>query len=377
MLWTPGGPPPGGGINSHSDGEVNHLALSEAVAPSGSHDERVAHTGFLRRLFVRPEFGALAGAIGVWVFFTIVAGDRGFTTMRGTANYLEVAAQLGILAVAVSLLMIGGEFDLSIGSTIGACGMILALFSVEYEWNIWLALLASLALALLIGACNGYLVLSTGLPSFIITLGTMLVIRGITVGFTRRETGRTVVGGIDDVPGFANIRRYFAESFEIGGAQFSVSILWWIGVALVATWILMRTPFGNWIFGVGGHLQAARNVGVPIGMVKILLFMGTAFSAWLVSTIQVLDAKSADVVRGGGSEFTAIIATVIGGTLLTGGYGSVIGAVLGALIYGMVRQGIVFAGVDPGWENAVLGTMLVVAVLVNRIIRAQAMGGRR
>jgi len=321
--------------------------------------------------------GALAGAVGVWVFFAIVAGDRGFTSMRGTANYLEVAAQLGILAVAVSLLMIGGEFDLSIGSTIGACGMIIALLSVEFGRNIWLALVMSLVFALIIGAFNGYLVLSTGLPSFIITLGTMLVIRGVTVGVTRRETGRTVVGGLDDVPGYERIHTLFASSFEIGGANFSVSILWWIGVALVGTWILMRTAFGNWIFGVGGNQQAARNVGVPVGLVKIVLFMGTAFAAWLVAAIQVLDAKSADVVRGGGSEFTAIIATVIGGTLLTGGYGSVIGAVFGALIYGMVRQGIVFAGVDPGWENAVLGTMLVVAVLVNRVIRTQAMGGRR
>lgn len=353
------------------------MAQLPAVTPESIKDERVAKTGLLRRLLVRPEMGALAGAVGVWVFFAIVAGDRGFTSMRGTANYLEVAAQLGILAVAVSLLMIGGEFDLSIGSTIGACGMIIALLSVEFGWNIWLALVMSLVFALIIGAFNGYLVLSTGLPSFIITLGTMLVIRGVTVGVTRRETGRTVVGGLDDVPGYERIHTLFASSFEIGGANFSVSILWWIGVALVGTWILMRTSFGNWIFGVGGNQQAARNVGVPVGLVKIVLFMGTAFAAWLVAAIQVLDAKSADVVRGGGSEFTAIIATVIGGTLLTGGYGSVIGAVFGALIYGMVRQGIVFAGVDPGWENAVLGTMLVVAVLVNRVIRTQAMGGRR
>lgn len=352
------------------------MAQQQTAIPSDAVDERIASTSVLHRLFVRPEMGALAGAIGVWIFFAIVAGDRGFTGMRGTANYLEVAAQLGILTVAVCLLMIGGEFDLSIGSTIGACGMILALFSVEYGWDLWAAILASLGFAFLIGMFNGYLVLKTGLPSFIITLGTLLAIRGVTIGFTRRETGRTVVSGIDDQPGFTEIRRFFAGSFEINGTEFSVSILWWIGIVIVATWILMRTPFGNWIFGVGGNLQAARNIGVPVGLVKIVLFMGTATAAWLVSTIQVLGARSADVVRGGGSEFTAIIATVIGGTLLTGGYGSVIGAAFGALIYGMVRQGIVFAGVDPGWENAVLGAMLVVAVLVNRFIRVRAMGGR-
>ncbi|MBA3449646.1 MAG: ABC transporter permease [Chloroflexia bacterium] len=353
------------------------VTQSAEARPAASEDERIAKTSTIRRLLVRPEMGALAGAIGVWIFFAAVAGNRGFLSPRGTANYLEVAAQLGILAVAVALLMIGGEFDLSIGSTIGACGIIFALLSVELGWNIWLAMLMSLAFALLIGVFNGYLVLRTGLPSFIITLGTLLMIRGVTVGVTRQVTGRTVVSGLDDVPGYDAIRTVFASDVTIGGAGFSIAIVWWLALAALATWVLLRTPFGNWIFGVGGNQQAARNVGVPISLVKIVLFMGTAVAAWLVAVIQVLGARSADVVRGTGSEFTAIIAAVIGGVLLTGGYGSAIGAVFGALIFGMVRQGIVFMGVDPGWEDAVLGAMLVIAVLVNRYIRTQAMEGRR
>jgi simple sugar transport system permease protein len=347
------------------------------VPPPPEADERVAKTSRVRRLLVRPEMGAVAGAIGVWIFFALAAGERGFLSARGTANYLEVAAQLGILAVAVALLMIGGEFDLSIGSTIGACGIIFALLSIEFGWNIWLAMLVSLAFALLIGVFNGYLVLRTSLPSFIITLGTLLMIRGVTIGITRQTTGRTVVSGLDDAPGYNAIRTIFASDVTIAGAGFSIAIVWWLGVAALATWVLLRTAFGNWIFGVGGNQQAARNVGVPINLVKIVLFMGTAVAAWLVAMIQVLGARSADVVRGTGSEFTAIIAAVIGGVLLTGGYGSAIGAVFGALIFGMVRQGIVFMGVDPGWEDAVLGAMLVIAVLVNRYIRTQAMGGRR
>jgi simple sugar transport system permease protein len=350
---------------------------SAEVRPAAESDERVARTSQLRRLLVRPEMGALAGAIGVWTFFAIAAGNRGFLSPRGTANYLEVAAQYGILAVAVALLMIGGEFDLSIGSTIGACGIILALLSIEFGWNIWLAMAAAFGFAVLIGIFNGYLVLRTGLPSFIITLGTFLAIRGVTIGVTRQATGRTVVGGLDDVPGYATVRRLFASDITFAGAGFSIAILWWIGIALVATWVLLRTPFGNWIFGVGGSLQAARNVGVPVGLVKILLYVSTALAAWLVAMITVLGAKSADVVRGDGSEFTAIIAAVIGGVLLTGGYGSAIGAGFGALIFGIVRQGIVFMGVDPGWEKAVLGAMLVIAVLVNRFIRTRAMGGRQ
>jgi simple sugar transport system permease protein len=354
-----------------------HVTQGAEVPTLPVADERVAKTNPIRRVLVRPEIGAMFGAFCVWVFFAIVAGNRGFLSARGTANYLEVAAQLGILAVAVALLMIGGEFDLSIGSTIGACGIIFALLSIELGWNVWLAMLVSLAFALLLGVFNGYLVLRTNLPSFIITLGTLLMIRGVTVGVTRQVTGRTVVSGLDDVPGYDAIRTIFASDVTIAGAGFSIAIVWWLGIAALATWVLLRTPFGNWIFGVGGNQQAARNVGVPISLVKIVLFMGTAVGAWLVAMIQVLGARSADVVRGVGSEFTAIIAAVIGGVLLTGGYGSAIGAVFGALIFGMVRQGIVFMGVDPGWEDAVLGAMLVIAVLVNRYIRAQALGGRK
>ncbi|MGH2559673.1 MAG: ABC transporter permease [Thermomicrobiales bacterium] len=347
-----------------------------AVQSATSADERVARTSPLRRLLMRPEMGAVVGAIAVWTFYAIYANDRGFVSLRATANYLEVAAELGILAVAVALLMIGGEFDLSIGSVIGGCGMILALLSVEYGWNIWLALVASLAFAVLVGLANGYMVLRTGLPSFIITLGTLLVISGVTTGITRRVTGRTQVGRLDDVPGYLSMRALFASSVDIGGADFAVSILWWIGIAALATWVLLRTSFGNWIFGVGGSLQAARNIGVPVGLVKIALFISTAVAGWLVAVIQVLSTKGADVTRGEGREFTAIIAAVIGGTLLTGGYGSAIGAVFGALIYGMVNLGNVYAGVSPGWEEAVLGAMLVIAVLVNRFIRVRAMEAR-
>ena len=138
--------------------------------------------------------------------------------------------------------------------------------------------------------------------------------------------------------------------------------------------MLLRTQFGNWIFAVGGNPVAARMVGVPVNRVKILLFMNTALAAWLVAMIEVTSARSADVLRGEQREFYAIIAAVIGGVLLTGGYGTVIGAVLGALIYGMVRQGVVFAGIDADWVAAVLGAMLLAAVLVNRFVRERALG---
>jgi simple sugar transport system permease protein len=349
-------------------------ATGQAVrGPVADTSDRVRRVNPLRRVLVRPEMGAIAGSIAVWVFFALVAGRSGFLSLSGTATYLQVAAELGILAVAVSLLMIGGEFDLSIGSMLGATGMLLTVLSVQYHWNVWPAMLVALAFALVVGFVNGYLVLSTGLPSFIVTLGTLYILRGATIGATRLVTGRTQIGGLDQADGYASAKAIFASSVNVVGATFSVSIVWWLIVAAIATWLLLRTSFGNWIFGVGGNVQAASNVGVPVGRVKIALFMGTAVAATLVAIIQAIAFTGSDVLRGTGQEFYAIIAVVIGGTLLTGGYGSAIGAVFGALIFGMVRQGIVFARVDADWFQVVLGFMLLAAVLVNRFVRGRAM----
>ncbi|GHO97086.1 sugar ABC transporter permease [Reticulibacter mediterranei] len=348
------------------------------TGPQGTgKDERVTKVNPLRSLLVRPEMGAIAGSIAVWIFFAIVAGNSGFLTLSGTATYLSVSAELGILAVAVALLMIGGEFDLSIGSMIGATSMIITILSAQFGWNIWASILVAVVFALAIGFLNGYLVLRTGLPSFIVTLGSLYIIRGVTIGVTRALTGRTQVGGLDLAPGYDSAHAIFASPITIGGASFPIEIVWWLVIAALATWVLLRTSFGNWIFGVGGDVQAARNVGVPVKRVKITLFMMTALAACLLAAIQAITFTGSDVLRGQDNEFLTIIAVVVGGTLLTGGYGSAIGSVFGALIFGMVRQGIVFAGVDADWYQAFLGVMLLLAVLLNSYVRKYALEVRR
>jgi simple sugar transport system permease protein len=341
-----------------------------ATAAGGAADERVRKVGIIRRLLNRPELGAVAGAILVFAFFAVVAGDRGFLTSTGTASYLEVSAQLGIVAIPVALLMISGEFDLSVGSMVGAAGILIAIPVAQFGWPLWAALLLAFAVALVVGFLNGYLVIKTGLPSFIITLASLFIIRGATIGFTRLITGRTQVSGIEAEGSF------LASLFAGEVAGFPVSILWWFGLGALGTWILLRTTFGNWIFGTGGDPIAARNVGVPVNRVKIILFMATAASATLLAALQVLDAGSADVLRGTLLEFQAIIASVIGGVLLTGGYGSVIGPMFGALIFGMVNQGIFFTGVNTDWFQVFLGGMLLIAVLVNNYIRRKASEAR-
>ena len=167
--------------------------MATQAADLPPNDERLLRENRLKKLLRRPELGALGGAILVWIFFAIV-GKPGFLSLSGTANYLQVSAEQGILAVAVSLLMIGGEFDLSVGSMIGGAGMIIAILSVQFGWNIWAAIAVSLVVALAIGALNGLLVVRTKLPSFIITLATLFIIRGATIGMTRLITGRTQVG---------------------------------------------------------------------------------------------------------------------------------------------------------------------------------------
>ena len=337
--------------------------------------ERTVRVNPLRRLLIRPETGAVVGSIAVWIFFAIVAGSSGFTSSRGTSSYLSVSAELAILAIPVALLMIGGEFDLSVGSTVGATGMVIAILSTQYGWNVWASIVVALIFAVLIGMVNGYLVMRTRLPSFIVTLGTAYILYGMTAGLTTLLTGLTVVNGVDQAPGFSSAHAVFATALG-GGQQYPIEIIWALALVVLATWLLLGTSFGNWIFGVGGDANAARNIGVPVARVKILLFVGTALGACLLAIIQVMTFTNADVQRGQGLEFYAIVAAVVGGVLLTGGYGSAIGAMFGALVFGIVEEGIVFAGVDANWYKAVVGVILLLAVLLNSYVRKLAMEAR-
>lgn len=318
-----------------------------------------------RRLLARPELAAALGAAVLWLLFAVQSGAP-FLSPAGTAAYLNAAAPLGILAVAVCLLMIGGEFDLSVGSIIGAAGMSIMLLTTRFGWPLWPALGATVGLCLGIGYLNGMVVVRTGLPSFIVTLGTLFTVRGLTIAVSRGLTGRTQLGGLDATAGYESARILFAASPL---PPLRASVLWWIGLTAVAAWVLHRTRYGNWIFGTGGHAEAARNLGVPVRRVKVRLFMTTAAAACLVGIIQAVQFNGADTLRGSLQEFWAITAAVIGGTLLGGGYGSAVGAALGALIFGLVRQGIVMSGVNADWFQVALGVLLITAVLFNNQVR--------
>ncbi|WP_405149559.1 ABC transporter permease [Sphaerisporangium sp. NBC_01403] len=338
-------------------------------------DERVAGAGWLRRLLIRPELGSVVGAVAVFAFFS--SQSEVFRSADGVANWLDPASTLGIMAVAIALLMIGGEFDLSAGVLTGTTGLVMVTLATKYGWNVWAAMLAGLVLALAIGFANGLLVVRTKLPSFIVTLGTFLMLQGLNLGVTKALTGTVQVSGLRRAEGYEGARAVLAGSVTAGGVDFRVAIFWWLGVTALATWVLMRSRAGNWIFAVGGNEQAARAVGVPAARTKIALFMTTATAAWLVGSIMALRFTSVQANSGIGQEFIYIIAAVIGGCLLTGGYGSAIGASIGAVIFGMADKGIVFAGWDADWFKFFLGAMLLLATLANRLVRRYAEEVRR
>jgi simple sugar transport system permease protein len=300
-----------------------------------------------------------------------------FRSARGVANWMDPASTLGIMAVAVALLMIGGHFDLSAGVLTGTTALTVGIVSVEFGQNLWLAIAVALVVALVVGFLNGWLVTRTGLPSFIITLGTFLMLQGLNVGLTKLFTNTVTVAGIDEVPGYAAAEWIFASRLAVGGTEFRVAILWWLLVTALATWVLLRTRFGNWVFATGGDEVAARNVGVPARRTTITLFMTTATAAWFVGTTLAVRLTSVQANTGVGQELIYIVAAVIGGCLLTGGFGSAIGASLGALIFGMTQLGIPYLHWDADWFYFFLGAMLLLAVLSNRLVRRYAEAARR
>jgi simple sugar transport system permease protein len=346
-----------------------------SVAVQAHPDERLVKPRLWDRLVVRPEIGALLGALLVFLFFSIVTGQ--FLSPLGVANWLDDASTLGIMAVAVAMLMIGGEFDLSAGVMTASTALVTAIFATQVGLSVWFALLLSLIFALAVGAINGWLVMRTGLPSFIVTLGTFLALQGLNLGVTRLITGTVQVSGMRATDGYESAGLLFASTIDIGGTAFQISILWWVVFAAIAAWVLVRTRFGNWTFAVGGSSLSARAVGVPVVRTKIALFMTTAFAAWIVGSINILRNASVQANQGIGLEFQYIIAAVIGGCLLTGGFGSAVGAAIGALIFGMARQGIVYAQWNSDWFMLFLGVMLLAAVLVNNTFRRRAERVRR
>ncbi|WP_432012948.1 ABC transporter permease [Streptomyces cucumeris] len=349
---------------------VTPAAATPPVSPAPEPKRRAAERSLTRRLLARPEIGALVAAVGVYVFFFVVAPT--FRQADSFATVLYQASTMGIMALAVSLLMIGGEFDLSAGVAVTSSALAASMLSFQLTTNVWVGVIVALLVSLGVGLINGLLLIRTGLPSFLVTLASFLMLQGANLAVTKLLTGNVATDTINDMDGFEQAKSVFASEVTVLGVDVKVTVLWWLAFAAIATWVLLRTKFGNWIFAAGGSKESARAVGVPVNLTKIALFMTVGFAAWFVGMHLLFEYNTVQAGEGVGNEFYYIIAAVIGGCLLTGGYGSAIGAVLGAFIFGMVNQGIVYANWNPDWFKFFVGVMLLLATLVNLWVRRQA-----
>lgn len=317
----------------------------------------------LSRLIRRPELASALGALVIFIFFMIVA--PAFRSLDAFATTLYASSTLGIVALAVGLLMIGDEFDLSSGVAVTTAALAATMLNYNLGLNSWVGAFLSLIVALGIGALNGYLVTRTGIASFLITLAAFLMLQGLNLAVTKLITGQVATPRISDMQGFDSAEMVFAGAVTIFGVNVRVTVFWWIFFVILASILLFKTKFGNWIFAVGGNQESARAVGVPVRRVKLTLFMFVGFAAWFVGMHTLFAFDSIQAGNGVGNEFLYIIAAVIGGCALTGGRGTAIGTAIGALIFGMTNQGIVYAGWNPDWFKFFLGAMLLFAVLVN------------
>jgi simple sugar transport system permease protein len=340
-----------------------------ASAATDTRKSAAASTGgigaALGRAMRRPEAGSFLGLIAVFAFFLISAGGI-FASAAGTASWLNVAAEIGIVALPIGLLMIAGELDLSIGSVIPASSLTVAIISGYYGMPEIVGILAALAMGTAVGFVNGYAVNRTGVPSLIVTIGTMFAVIGLTLGLAVLLTGSTSTSIVPS-PFFKAILGGFV------GGMFQVTVFWWIGFIAIIGFALHFSPVGNWIYALGGDRISARNAGIPTEKLTIGLFMLSGFSAAFVGVGQAMVYQSAQVSGGQSFIFNSIMCVVIGGVLLTGGFGSVLGIVLGTITFSMVNQGIYFTGFDPNLGSVIIGALLLVAVLMNDTFRQMAL----
>ncbi len=319
----------------------------------------------LGRLLLRPEAGSLLGLVVVYVVFAILGGYN-FVTAPGWSSWLNTAADVGTIALPVGLLMIAGELDISVGAVLPASSLTVAIISGRYGLPLYLGIAGGLAVGLVVGVINGLLVTRTRIPSLIITIGTMFGVMGLTLGLTVLIAGSTGVFIVPD----PQTKSIFGNAL---GGMFQVSIFWWAGFIAVFYYLVHMSPWGNWVFALGGDRESARNAGIPTRKLTIQLYMLSGFAAAFVGVTQVITFGSAQVAAGSSFIFNSIMCVVIGGVILTGGAGSVIGIVFGTITFSIVNQGIFFSGLDSNFGSIIIGALLLTAVMSNDSFRALAL----
>ena len=316
-------------------------------------------------LLRRPEAGAFLGLLLVLAFFGVFGGLT-FLEIAGLSSWLNVAATLGVIAIPVGLLMIAGELDISVGAMVPAGAMTVAVVSGHWGMSIWLGIAVALAFGVIVGLVNGLLVIRTAVPSLIVTLGSLFAVQGMVLGLTVLVTKST------SVPlKTTGIAKAIFGDFVFG--QFQVMCVWWLIATALYIFFVHYSHFGNWIFAMGGDKVSARNAGIPTGRLTVTLFALSSTSAAFVGVCQAILYNSAQVSGGQSFIFNSIISVVVGGVLLTGGFGSVVGIFFGTITFAIVTQGIYYTNFDRNWSSLIIGVLLLFAVLMNNTFRALAL----
>ncbi len=317
----------------------------------------------------RPAAAAVLSLIAVLAFYVIFGGVDLFK-LAAAASWMNLAANLGIVAIPVGLLMIAGQIDISIGAMIPAGSITTAIISGHFGLPIEVGMLAALGLGVLVGLLNGLLTVRTTVPSLIITLSTLIAMQGVVLSAAMLLVGKA------SVPLKAPDWAKFVFGQLLGGTH-QVIILWWIAFTVVVAFVLHMTRYGNWIYALGGDKVSARNAGIPTERLTIALFVLSATAASFVGMCQAILFNSSQVSGGMGYIFNAISSVVVGGVLLTGGFGSVMGIFVGTLTFAIVIQGIYFTHIDRNWSNLIIGVTLLVAMAMNETFRTMALSYTR
>jgi simple sugar transport system permease protein len=319
----------------------------------------------LGSLLRHPVAGSVISLAAVIAFFVIFGGAR-LSEFFGAASWVNFAANLGIVAVPVGILMIAGEIDISIGAMIPAGSMAIAIASGYYGLPIVVGMIIALGIGVLVGLVNGVLAVRTTVPSLIITLATLVAMQGIVLSASVLLTHSA------GVP--LNAPPWSKAIFgQLLAGSYQVIILWWLALTAIYVFVVHHTRYGNWIFALGGDKESARNAGIPTHRMIIGLFMLSATSASFVGMCGAILFNSAQVSGGMSYIFNAIVSVVVGGVLLTGGFGSVLGIFIGTLTFAVLNQGIYFTNIDRNWSSLIIGMLLLLAVLMNNLFRKMAL----
>jgi simple sugar transport system permease protein/ribose transport system permease protein len=298
------------------------------------------------------EIGILSALILIGVCLSFATPH--FLTGTNLLNISRQMATIAIIAVGMTYLIISREFDLSVGSTYGLSGIVAGLLVLRTGVDVWLALPVVLVLGLLVGLVNGLMVTAVGIPSFIITLGTLSVLRGAALVLSNGWP-------VSDLPPSSFFDVFAGRAFGVVPTQ----TIWMVVVLLIGDFVLRRTKFGYHVYATGGNPRAARLTGINTARVKVINFMLSGFLAAFGGVITIAFLNTAPPTAGTGLELDIISAVVIGGTALAGGAGSILGTFLGAAIMATVRNGLVLLGVSAYWQQATIGMVIVIAVTVD------------